>query len=40
MALTIEMNDGGFNVSNGINVAYVTTSTTGVYKFRFLAAGS
>tara|TARA_R100001460_G_scaffold14769_3_gene32961 strand:+ start:2093 stop:3604 length:1512 start_codon:yes stop_codon:yes gene_type:complete len=36
MALTIEMNDGGFNVSNGINVAYVTTSTTGVFKFRFL----
>ena len=36
MALTIEMNDEGFNVSNGINVAYVTTSTTGVYKFRFL----
>ena len=36
MALTIEMNDGGFNVSNGINVAYVTTTTTGVYKFRFL----
>lgn len=36
MALTIDMNDEGFNVSNGINVAYVTTSTTGVYKFRYL----
>jgi len=36
MALTIKMNDGGFNISSGINLAYVTTGTTGVYKFRYL----
>tara|TARA_R110002050_G_scaffold24659_2_gene65848 strand:+ start:3479 stop:4993 length:1515 start_codon:yes stop_codon:yes gene_type:complete len=36
MALTITMNDGGFNVSNGINVAYCSTTTTGVFKFRYL----
>lgn len=35
--LTIGMNDAGFNISTGINLAYVTTSTTGsIFKFRYL----
>jgi len=36
MALTIVINDQFFNISTGRNLAYLTTSTTGVYKFRYL----
>lgn len=36
MALTVLINDSNFNISTGQNIAYVTTNTTGVYKFRFL----
>lgn len=36
MALTVLINDSNFNISTGQNIAYVTTDTTGVYKFRFL----
>ena len=36
MALTVLINDSNFNISTGQNIAYVTTDTIGVYKFRFL----
>ena len=36
MALTVLINDTNFNISTGQNIAYVTTDTTGVFKFRFL----
>ena len=36
MALTVLINDTNVNISTGQNIAYVTTDTTGVFKFRFL----
>ena len=36
MALTININSDGYNVSNAMNVAYVSTTTTGVFKFKCL----
>ena len=36
MALTININDDGYNVSNAMNLAYVSTTTTGVFKFKCL----
>ena len=36
MALTININSDGYNVSNAINLAYISTTTTGVYKFKCL----
>lgn len=36
MALTININSDGYNVSNAMNLAYVQTTTTGVYKFKCL----
>jgi hypothetical protein len=36
MALDVLINDSNFNISTGQNIAYVTTDTTGVFKFRFL----
>ena len=36
MALTIGINSTNFNICSGVNLAYATTSTAGVYKFRFL----
>ncbi len=34
--LTIAVNDSGFNMSTGTNIAVVSTTTTGDYKYRFL----
>ena len=36
MALTVTINNDQVNISTGMNVAYVTTDTVGVYKFRYL----
>ena len=36
MALTININSDGYNVSNAMNLAYVQTTTTGVFKFKCL----
>jgi len=35
MALTVVINEDNINVSSGENVAYLTTDTTGKYKFRY-----
>ena len=36
MALTININSDGYNVSNAMNLAYVSTTTSGVFKFKCL----
>lgn len=36
MSLVLKLNEDNFNISNGMNLAYVTSSTSGVYKFKCL----